>query len=56
MLPLSEPIQLGQRIEQFALEYWDGHSWQHATGGTTFGHKRLLRFAPVTTRHVRLRI
>jgi alpha-L-fucosidase len=56
VLLLQEDITVGQRIEQFTLEYWkDGH-WQKAAAGTTVGYKRLLRFEPVTASKVRLRI
>lgn len=56
VLSLQENIQIGQRIEQFVLEYWDGSEWKKATEGTTVGYKRLLRFTPVTANKVRLRI
>jgi alpha-L-fucosidase len=51
---LQENIQVGQRIEQFRIDYWDGRAWQKLTGGTTVGYKRLLRFSPVRTKQVRL--
>lgn len=51
---LQENIQIGQRIEQFHMDYWDGHSWQELARGTTVGYKRLLRFAPIRTNRVRL--
>ena len=47
---------VGQRIEQFVFEYWDGKAWQPAAAGTTVGYKRLLRFDPVKAGRVRLRI
>ncbi|MGI4835796.1 MAG: discoidin domain-containing protein [Janthinobacterium lividum] len=54
---LQENIAVGQRIEQFQLEYQGaGGAWRTAAAGTTVGYKRLLRFAPVTTRRLRLRI
>jgi alpha-L-fucosidase len=51
---LQENIRIGQRIEQFRIDYWDGRSWQKLTDGTTVGYKRLLRFDPVRTNRVRL--
>jgi alpha-L-fucosidase len=51
---LQENILVGQRIEQFRIDYWDRDSWQKLTEGTTVGYKRLLRFKPVTTDRVRL--
>jgi alpha-L-fucosidase len=54
VVDLQENIRVGQRIERFHLDYWDGHSWQKLTNGTTVGYKRLLRFHPVRTKQVRL--
>lgn len=51
---LQEEIRVGQRIGRFRLDYWTGNRWKRLTGGTTVGYKRLLRFQPVSTRHVRL--
>jgi alpha-L-fucosidase len=55
-LEIRENIRYGQRIEQFSLEAWkDGH-WREVTRATTVGYSRLLRFEPVTTSKVRVRI
>jgi alpha-L-fucosidase len=51
---LQEYIALGQRIEAYRLEYWDGNAWKAVVSGTTIGHKRLDRFAAVTAQRVRL--
>jgi alpha-L-fucosidase len=56
VLMLQENITVGQRIEKFELEYFDGKKWQNAAEGTTVGYKRLLKFDPVTTDKVRLKI
>jgi alpha-L-fucosidase len=56
VLRLQENIALGQRIESFVLEYKSGAEWKTATTGTTVGYKRILTFAPVQARQVRLRI
>lgn len=56
VLWLQENITIGQRIENFVLEYKDGDEWKEATAGTTVGYKRLPRFNPVTAQEVRLRI
>lgn len=56
VLALQENIREGQRIEKFALDYWDGKEWKKATEGTTVGYKRLLQFEPVSTDKVRLQI
>jgi alpha-L-fucosidase len=54
VLLLQENISIGQRVEKFMLEYWDGKAWLKATEGTTIGYKRLLRFPAITTNKVRL--
>lgn len=56
VLSLQENISIGQRIEKFVFEYWDGKAWNKAAEGTTVGYKRLIRFTPVKTNRVRLRI
>ena len=53
---LQENITVGQRIERFVLEYYSGGEWKKAAEGTTVGYKRLIRFDPVRTQRVRLRI
>lgn len=53
---LQENITVGQRIEKFVLEYYSEGQWKKATGGTTVGYKRLLRFEPVVAQKIRLRI
>jgi alpha-L-fucosidase len=53
---LQEDIRLGQRVEEFALEAWNGTGWVKFATGTTIGYKRLLRFPEVTARRVRLLI
>lgn len=50
---VQEDIKVGQRIEQFHFEAWDGKVWKTFTGGTTVGHKRLLRFPAVTSQKIR---
>lgn len=51
---LQEEIRQGQRVEQFRLEALQDGSWKPIAQATTIGQKRLLRFPPVTTDHVRL--
>ena len=51
---LQEEIRVGQRIEKFHLEYWNGKKWKTFINGTTVGYKRLLRFEPVKTNRIRL--
>jgi len=51
---VQEHIALGQRIEAFSVDVWNEKDWKKSAGGTTVGHKRLLRVAPTTTTKVRL--
>ncbi len=51
---VQEAIALGQRVQSYHVEYWDGTAWKEFARGTTIGHKRLDRFEPVTARRVRL--
>jgi alpha-L-fucosidase len=53
---LQENFRRGQKVAAFVIEFWDGNGWQEITGGTTIGYKRLLRFNPVKSSRVRLRI
>ena len=53
---VQEHIALGQRVERYAVEAWDGEAWKPVAQGTTVGHKKLDRFADVTASRVRLRI
>lgn len=54
VLLLQECITVGQRIEKFRLDAWQGGEWKEVARGTTVGYKRLLRFPAVTTTKVRL--
>lgn len=51
---LQEDIRQGQRIEEFALEAWNGQNWIEIATGTTIGYKRIMTFEPVTTDRIRL--
>lgn len=55
-LLLQENFRTGQRVEGFVLDVKGQEGWKEVARGTTIGYKRLLRFAPVTARYVRLRI
>ena len=51
---LQENIIIGQRIENFHLEYWNGKQWSTFAEATTIGYKRLLRFPEVTARRLKI--
>ena len=51
---IQEHIALGQRVEEYAIEAWDGAAWHEVVSGTTIGYKRLDRFDAVTATKVRL--
>ncbi len=51
---VQEAIALGQRVESYHLEYWDGTSWKEIVRGSTIGHKKLDLFSPATAQRVRL--
>jgi alpha-L-fucosidase len=53
---LQEDLSVGQRVEAFAVDIWDGGTWQQIAAGTTIGYKWLLRIDDAETRRVRLRI
>jgi alpha-L-fucosidase len=53
---LQEDLSVGQRVEAFAVDAWDGERWQPIASGTTIGYKRLLRVDAIETQGVRLRI
>ncbi len=51
---LQENILVGQRIEKFHLEYWNGLGWKTFAEGTTVGYKHLLRFPTITTDKIKI--
>lgn len=53
---LEEYIELGQRIQSFSIEVWDGAQYQEVIAGTTIGKKRILQFAEHTSSKIRLLI
>ncbi|WP_324677346.1 alpha-L-fucosidase [Hymenobacter sp. GOD-10R] len=56
VLQLQENIAVGQRIENFVLEYKSGEDWRTVAAGTTVGFKRILKFEPLQAQYLRLRI
>lgn len=55
-LLLQEYIREGQKVKKFAVDSWKDGNWAELTRGTTIGYKRILRFLPVETQKLRIRI
>jgi alpha-L-fucosidase len=53
---LEEYIALGQRVEAFGVDAWVDGAWRDVAAGTTIGPRRILRFEPVRTDRLRIRI
>ncbi|RYG55336.1 hypothetical protein EON80_30800 [bacterium] len=53
---LREYLPLGQRVDAFAVDSWDGVKWQELISATSIGNARLLQTKRTTTSRVRLRI
>ena len=56
VVSLREQIQLGQRVDTWALDAWQNGQWQEFATGTGIGAHRLWRGEPVVTEKLRLRI
>ncbi len=55
-LLLQEYIPEGQKVKNFAVDIWNDGNWTELTKATTIGYKRILRFLPVQTQKIRIRI
>jgi alpha-L-fucosidase len=53
---LQENIANGQTIAAGTVSFWTGQAWSTPERFTTVGHKRLLRFDPVTASRVRITV
>ncbi len=55
---LQEYIALGQRIEEFKINYWDAelNQWVDLDKGTTVGYKRILRTPRVSSSKIQIEI
>jgi len=56
VVSLREPIQLGHRIDHWALDAWKHGQWREFAAGTGIGARRLWRGRPVTSDKLRLRL
>lgn len=55
-LLLQEYIPEGQKVKSFSVECWQEGQWNELASATTIGYKRILRFLPVKTQKLRIRI
>lgn len=53
---LKEHLPLGARIDDFALDFWNGAAWEQFAAASGIGSQRLLPSRYITTDRVRLRI
>ena len=53
-LVLSEYIALGQRVQSFKVEYFDGDRYRELDRQTTIGYKRILTFTSVNSSQLRI--
>lgn len=57
LIRLREAIQLGQRIEAFAIDAWRKRAWSQIAQSTSIGSCRLVPFdSPIEAQRLRLRI
>jgi len=56
VIRLREFLPLGQRVETFAIDEWDGGAWQEFAAGTSVGNCRLVRSPRITTNKIRVRV
>ena len=56
VVSLREYLPLGQRIDDWALDKWEGGKWVEFAKGSAIGPRRLWRGDPITSGRVRLRI
>jgi len=54
---IKEHIPMSQRVERFAVDILRrNHIWHEVGSGTTIGYKKIVKFDPVNTTAVRIRI
>ena len=56
VISLREYLPLGLRVDDWALDRWDGKDWKEFARGTSIGNRRLWRGDDISTDKVRLRI
>lgn len=53
---LAEWIHLGQHVQRYDIQRWDGSRWETVHEGTTIGHKKIDIFPRTTAIRMRVRI
>jgi alpha-L-fucosidase len=53
---IQEDIALGERVQSYHLQVFEGSKWRTLSSGTVIGQKQLRRFPTVTAQQVRLLI
>jgi alpha-L-fucosidase len=56
VIKIRERIELGQRVEKFAVDAWINGAWKEVVVGTTIGPRRIVRIPAVEASRVRLRV
>ncbi|MFC4709963.1 discoidin domain-containing protein [Enterococcus eurekensis] len=51
---LKEAIQASQRVEAFTVYYEEAGEYKIATKGTMIGYQKILEFAPIQTKKIRV--
>lgn len=55
-LVLQEYIAAGQRVRAFQVDIWQDGAWKEIARSTTIGHKKILTFAEVKAKKIRISI
>lgn len=53
---VQEFIKLGQRVQSFTIEGFNGEGWSKIGEGTTIGYKRILKLDPLESSKIRVNI
>ncbi len=57
VISVQEDLNVGQRVESYAVDAWNGSSWSPIAADTTVGQKKLIRLnTATTTSRIRLRV
>jgi alpha-L-fucosidase len=55
-IKLQEYIPLGQRVSDFSIEAFENGRWVNIFDGSTIGFQRIVRFDPIKTSRIRVKI